>query len=126
MGVLDKKLFLADLQTRLDAFVPANDAKKIIEQAADALTGYEMTTVARDGIADDDSESMIKLFLDAKTVEGRSIKIINASDKYFLLIFIIIPPILPNYQIRKQNHHNLLRGRQHSKLRLHNRDSPNH
>lgn len=77
MGVLDKKLFLADLQTRLDAFVPANDAKKIIEQAADALTSYEMTTVARDGIADDDSESMIKLFLDAKTVEGRSAETIK-------------------------------------------------
>ena len=32
MGILDKKLFLADLQTRLDDFIPANTARQIIER----------------------------------------------------------------------------------------------
>lgn len=72
MGVLDKKLFLADLQARLDDFVPANDARRIIEQAADVLTGYGITVSPSAGSSEDESESMIRLFLDAKAVEGRS------------------------------------------------------
>ena len=72
MGVLDKKLFLADLQTRLDDFVPANDARRILEQAADVLSGYDLTAATPAEGGHDESESMIRLFLDAKGVEGRS------------------------------------------------------
>lgn len=72
MGVLDKKLFLADLQARLDDFVPANDARRIIEQAADVLSGYDLTAATPAEGGHDESESMIRLFLDAKGVEGRS------------------------------------------------------
>ena len=72
MGVLDKKLFLADLQARLDAFVPANDARRILEQAADVLSGYDLTAATPAEGGHDESESMIRLFLDAKGVEGRS------------------------------------------------------
>lgn len=77
MSVLDKKLYLADLQSKLDSFIPANDVKRIIEQAADALGNYEMSTISPDKYPDDDSESMIKLFLNAKTVEGRSCETIK-------------------------------------------------
>lgn len=72
MGVLDKKLFLADLQARLDAFVPANDARRILEQAADVLSGYDLTAATPAEGGHDESENMIRLFLDAKGVEGRS------------------------------------------------------
>lgn len=72
MGVLDKKLFLADLQVRLDDFVPANDARRILEQAADVLSGYDLTAATPAEGGHDESESMIRLFLDAKGVEGRS------------------------------------------------------
>ena len=72
MGVLDKKLFLADLQARMDAFVPANDARRILEQAADVLSGYDLTAATPAEGGHDESESMIRLFLDAKGVEGRS------------------------------------------------------
>lgn len=72
MGVLDKKLFLADLQTRLDDFVPANDARRILEQAADVLSGYDLTAATPAEGGHDESENMIRLFLDAKGVEGRS------------------------------------------------------
>lgn len=72
MGVLNKKLFLADLQARLDDFVPANDARRILEQAADVLSGYDLTAATPAEGGHDESESMIRLFLDAKGVEGRS------------------------------------------------------
>lgn len=72
MGVLDKKLFLADLQVRLDDFVPANDARRILEQAADVLSGYDLTAATPAEGGHDESENMIRLFLDAKGVEGRS------------------------------------------------------
>lgn len=72
MGVLDKKLFLADLQARLDDFVPANDARRILEQAADVLSGYDLTAATPAEGGHDESESMIRLFLNAKGVEGRS------------------------------------------------------
>jgi len=72
MALLDKKLYLADLEARLNAFVPANDVRKIIEQAADVLLAYDMTTLPQDGSAPDDTDNLVKLFLDAKGVEGRS------------------------------------------------------
>ena len=77
MALLDKKLYLADLETRLNAFVPANDVRRIVEQAADALLAYDMTTLPQDGSVPDDSDNLVKLFLDAKGVEGRSQATIN-------------------------------------------------
>ena len=77
MSLLDKKLYLADLEERLNAYVPANDVRRIIESAADALCSYELETAKEDGAADDDGQNMIKLFLDAKAVEGRSPKTIE-------------------------------------------------
>lgn len=72
MPLLDKKLYLADLEARLNDFVPANDVRRIIEQAADALMSYDVITMPTDGSTPDDSDSLMKLFLDAKGVEGRS------------------------------------------------------
>lgn len=77
MGILDKKLFLADLQTRLDDFIPANTARQIIEQAADVLTSYDMSANPSADGGVDESESLIRLFLDAKAVEGRSAQTIK-------------------------------------------------
>ena len=72
MPLLDKKLYLADLEARLNDFVPANDVRRIVEQAADALMSYDVITMPTDGSTPDDSDSLVKLFLDAKGVEGRS------------------------------------------------------
>ncbi len=77
MSVLDKKLFLADLTERLNDFIPANDVRRIIEQAADALIPYDVRTIPGDGGIPDDSDNLVKLFLDAKGVEGRSPKTID-------------------------------------------------
>lgn len=72
MALLDKKLYLADLETRLNAFVPANDVRRIIEQAADVLVAYDVATLPQDGSVPDDTDNLVKLFLDVKGVEGRS------------------------------------------------------
>ena len=72
MPLLDKKLYLADLEARLNDFVPANDVRRIIEQAADTLMAYDLTTLPSDGGTPDESDNLVKLFLDAKGVEGRS------------------------------------------------------
>lgn len=53
MALLDKKLYLADLEARLNVFVPANDVRRIIEQAADALLAYDVTTLPQDGSVPD-------------------------------------------------------------------------
>lgn len=83
MALLDKKLYLADLEAKLNDFVPANDVRRIIEQAADALARYEIETVSEDSVGSTDSENLVKLFLDAKGVEGRSAGTI-AHYKYIL------------------------------------------
>lgn len=77
MSILDKKLFLANLEDRLNEFVPANDVRKIIESAADVLVGYDVSSAAPDGGGTDDNDSLIRLFLDAKAIEGRSDKTIE-------------------------------------------------
>lgn len=77
MSILDKKLFLANLEARLNEFVPANDVRKIIESAADVLVGYDVLSAAPDGGGTDDNDSLIRLFLDAKAIEGRSDKTIE-------------------------------------------------
>ena len=69
MSILDKKLLLSEMQNRLD-FLPANEAKKAIEQLGEVLQAFEVTSTG-DG-ADDESEQLIRIFLDAKAVEGKS------------------------------------------------------
>jgi len=83
MALLDKKLYLADLETRLNDFIPSNDVRRIIEQAADALAGYDIKNMPEAIRGSTDSENLVKLFLDAKGVEGRSAGTI-AHYKYIL------------------------------------------
>ena len=77
MPLLDKKLYLSDLEERLNDFVPANTVRRILEQATDALETYEVSTQRPDGSGHDDSVDLIKIFLDAKAIEGRSDKTIG-------------------------------------------------
>lgn len=51
MSILDKKLFLADLQAQLDEYVPAATVKKIISDAGELLTDYELTAIQPDAEA---------------------------------------------------------------------------
>ena len=83
MALLDKKIYLADLEKRLNAFVPADDVRRIIEQAADALAEYDIENLPEEIRGSTDSENLVQLFLDAKGVEGRSAGTI-AHYKYIL------------------------------------------
>lgn len=71
MAVIDRKLYLADLERRVGEILPAAQAKRIAELAGEALSGYELTPLPGNA-ADDESDGLLKLYLDAKTIEGRS------------------------------------------------------
>lgn len=63
MSILDKKLFLAEFEKRLGDIATANEVRRIIEHAADVLTGYELTAEKPGGSSE--SDSLIDLFLSA-------------------------------------------------------------
>ena len=71
MPLLDKNLLLSEIEERLNYYVPANTVRQIINDAAEAMTRYEVTRLKPSG-DDDESEQLIELFLNAKEIEGRS------------------------------------------------------
>ena len=76
MSILDKKLYLADLSEQLDAFLPGAQARRVIEAAGLALETYDLTALRLEDGGNDDSDGLLRLFLDAKAIEGRSEKTI--------------------------------------------------
>lgn len=76
MPILDKNLLLSEIEERLNNYVPANMARQIINDTAEAMTRYEVSRLNPDA-AGDDSEQLIGLFLNAKEIEGRSQKTID-------------------------------------------------
>lgn len=74
MSLLDKQLFLKQMEQRLGAFIPANDLPRIIAAAGEALEGFEVTSATTGGGSDGDSDDLLQFFLDAKRVEGLSEK----------------------------------------------------
>ena len=75
MSLLDKKLFLQDVEKRLNAYVPHDTVRKIIADAGEALTGYELTSTSPDGGGTrEESKQLVRLYLDAKEIEGKSQK----------------------------------------------------
>lgn len=79
MSILDKKLLLSDIEERLNNYIPANTVKQIMLDAGEALANYEVTTLTPDG-GKDESSQLIKMFLDAKAIEGKSEKTIARYD----------------------------------------------
>ncbi len=71
MSLLDKKMFLRDLEERLGEFVPGNLIPMITAQAGEALAAYDVNGIPEDG-PDLDSEDLLQTYLNAKKVEGRS------------------------------------------------------
>lgn len=104
MSVLDKNLLLSEIQDRLDDYIPANTVKKILNDAAEALTMYEVTRLSPTDGGGDESGQLIDLFLNAKEIEGRSEKTI-ARYRYCLERFhkaVNVPfPKLTVYHIRQ-------------------------
>ena len=76
MAILDKNLLLSEIEERLNNYIPANTVRQIINDAAEAMTRYEVTRLKPTG-DDDESDQLIELFLNAKEIEGRSGKTIE-------------------------------------------------
>lgn len=76
MSILDKKLLLADIETRLNNYIPANTVRQIIADAGEAMVDYEVTAKTPDD-SKDESKQLIRLFLDAKTIEGKAPSTVN-------------------------------------------------
>lgn len=49
MSLLDKKMFLRDLEERLGEFVPGNLIPMITAQAGEALAAYDVNGIPEDG-----------------------------------------------------------------------------
>ena len=76
MAVLDKKQYLKELETKLGEFLPASEIQQILTAAGETLNNYDVQyTKTKDG--DSDSEDLLKYFIEAKRVEGRSEKTIE-------------------------------------------------
>jgi len=78
MSVLDKKLLVEEITKALGEYIPTATVSRIADTIGETLERY---TVERTDEADgvDESESMIKLFIDAKRSEGKSE---NTLDQY--------------------------------------------
>lgn len=73
MSILDKKMLLSDLERKLNAYVPADTVRQIITDAGEVMSNYDVTAYRPDGGGDhDESIQLIKMFLDAKEIEGKS------------------------------------------------------
>lgn len=83
MSLIDKQMLLRDLSDRLGAFIPANDLQKILAEADEALVDYEVTSAPTGGGPDGNSEDLLRYYLEAKRIEGKSEKTI-AHYEYIL------------------------------------------
>lgn len=73
MPILDKRLLLQDIEEKLNAYIPANTVRQIINDAGEILTNYEVITLpSDDGGSDKETQQLIKMFVDAKAIEGKS------------------------------------------------------
>lgn len=75
MAILDKKVFQAQVEEKLNAYVPAVMVRRIATDIAETLTEYEMEHTAvgfKDDENDIESKQLLELFLDAKRIEGKS------------------------------------------------------
>ena len=77
MSILDKKLYLAALSDALDEYLPGAQARRVIESAGLALEAYDLTALRMEDGGNDDSDGLLRLYLDAKAIEGRSEKTIE-------------------------------------------------
>lgn len=73
MPVLDKKLLLQDIEKKLNEYIPANTVRRILADAGEVMQNYQVIANPPDGGGpSDESTQLIRLYLDAKTIEGKS------------------------------------------------------
>lgn len=77
MSYIDKQMLLRDLESKLGAFVPANDIHRILIAADEALANYNVTSAPDGDGGFDDSRDLLKYFIEAKRIEGKSEKTVE-------------------------------------------------
>lgn len=77
MGLIDKQMYLRDLQEKLGHILNTDEVNRIIAAADEALIDYEVTSAPTGGGGQTDSDDLLRYFLDAKRVEGRSEKTVE-------------------------------------------------
>ena len=61
MAILDKKLLLSELETKLNGYVPADTVRRIVIDAAEVMANYEVTrNKSPDGGPDDESRQLLE------------------------------------------------------------------
>lgn len=73
MSVIAKQTFIAELKNRMSNKLTLTDIDKLIEELQSQMVYYDMERREDDAVKQDFDE-MLKLFLDAKRIEGRSEK----------------------------------------------------
>lgn len=76
MSLMDKQLLLLAMEQKLGDFIPANEMHRILAAADEALADFEVTSAPTAG-PDGDSEDLLRYFLDAKRIEGKSDKTVK-------------------------------------------------
>ena len=76
MSIADKKMFAKDLESRIGTILTVAQTAEVMRILAEQMDGYEMTAlVSEEGL--NDSEDLLKIFLETKEIEGRSVKTIQ-------------------------------------------------
>ena len=76
MSLIDKQMFMRDLEKRLGSFLPASEIHRIMIETDAALIDYDVESSPSEE-SDSDSEDLLQYFLDAKRVEGKSDKTVK-------------------------------------------------
>ena len=82
MSIEAKTKLVSEVKTKVEEFLVVRDVNKVVSALDDSLSDYELTELNA-GEIDTNSKDLLQAFIDAKTIEGRSVKTINRY-KYIL------------------------------------------
>ena len=76
MSVADKQTLICDIERKLASFLTADDITKVMQVFSESIGTFNISRVV-DNVHDTESEELLKTFLSAKQLEGRSEKTIE-------------------------------------------------
>ena len=75
MSMADKQMFVKEFEGKVGDFLTVNQTAEVMRMIVEQLDGYELEAVFTEEAAND-SEDLLKVYLEAKEIEGRSAKTI--------------------------------------------------
>ena len=76
MSIADKQTLMRDMETQIASFLTAENVVKVMRVLSENMNVFDINRIA-DGTSDAESEELLKTFLNAKKLEGRSDKTIE-------------------------------------------------